>query len=374
MLRILVDASALGDESARRGVGTYVRGLLPALAAVPEVTVRALAPGAATLPAGVEHVVIRRWAPARFAARADDLQLPWEIRRQRRHADVLLCPSVVPPPRSALPHVQVLHDVIPLVHPDPLYDHARALWARMGARYRQADAVVAVSRASADAGIEHLGLDPAKVEAVLSGLVPPRIASTDDGRPIEAPYLLMATAWSPNKGFAEAMAVVGALADAGYPHRLAIAGEQAPFAVEQVEALRAASPHPDRVDVLGWVDDLSAWMRHADAVLVPSHVEGYGYPAAEAMAYGAPLVAFANSSLPEVVGDGGVLVPDRDVAAMAAAVVRIVDDPAEAVRLRSAGPARAAELRWDTAAQRIAAICRRVAGVSRPGSPRASRR
>jgi glycosyltransferase involved in cell wall biosynthesis len=366
VLRILVDASSLGDESARRGVGTYVRGLLPALADQPDVEVRALAPASATLPGGVHHVVIRRRALPRLTTLEDDLRLPMEIRRQRRHADVFLGPSVAPPTRCALPHVQVLYDVIPLVHPDPLFDHARRMWRRIGPRYRRADAVVAISRASAEAGIAHLGLDPGRVEVVLPGLVlpgPPADAGAGAGaRPTPTPYLLVASTWSPNKGFGEAMAVVGALAEAGYPHRLAIAGDQGPFARTQIEVLRAASPHPERVDVLGWVDDLGAWLRHADAVLVPSHVEGFGYPAAEAMAHGAPTVAFANSSLPEAVGDGGVLVPDGDVAAMAAAVRRIVDDPVEAARLRDAGRRRAAELRWDLAAERIVATCRRISG------------
>jgi glycosyltransferase involved in cell wall biosynthesis len=64
------------------------------------------------------------------------------------------------------------------------------------------------------------------------------------------------------------------------------------------------------------------------------------------MACGTPVIAFANSSLPEVVGDAGLLVADGDIEAMARAVRRLVDAPSRRQELAEAGLTRAARFRW----------------------------
>ncbi len=84
----------------------------------------------------------------------------------------------------------------------------------------------------------------------------------------------------------------------------------------QIRAVVAASPRPDRVEVAGYVDDLAATYRRATALVMTSRCEGFGLPTLEAMACGTPVVSFSNSSLREVVGDGGVLVEDGDIAGM----------------------------------------------------------
>jgi glycosyltransferase involved in cell wall biosynthesis len=79
------------------------------------------------------------------------------------------------------------------------------------------------------------------------------------------------------------------------------------------------------------------------------------------MATGTPLVAFANSSLPEVVGDGGVLVGDGDVAAFVDAVASVVTDRRRWSELSAAGLARAAQFTWSRTAAETAAVLRSVA-------------
>jgi glycosyltransferase involved in cell wall biosynthesis len=89
----------------------------------------------------------------------------------------------------------------------------------------------------------------------------------------------------------------------------------------------------------------------------PSLFEGFGFPAAEAMACGLPLVAARGGALPEVVGDAGVLVPVADDAALADAIAALLDDPARREALGRVARQRVRErFRWDAAARDLVAV------------------
>lgn len=101
-------------------------------------------------------------------------------------------------------------------------------------------------------------------------------------------------------------------------------------------------------------EELVALYRGAAAFLDPTRYEGFGYGVLEAMACGAPVVASDVTSLPEVVGDAGLLCKPRDVEAFATALRRVLDEPRLAATLRERGLARATEFSWDVTAERLA--------------------
>ena len=102
--------------------------------------------------------------------------------------------------------------------------------------------------------------------------------------------------------------------------------------------------------------ELAALFASATVAVTPSLYEGFGLPAAEAMACGAPVVVTDGGALPEVVGEAGVVVPAGDTPALAAAVAALLDDPARRARLSAAGLVRAERYDWDALAERYGEV------------------
>jgi glycosyltransferase involved in cell wall biosynthesis len=281
--------------------------------------------------------------------------LPLDLLRVR--ADVFHSPGLDPPWRSPIPWVQTLHDVIPLVYDDPELETERRWWRRHADRYRRAQAIVSVSRYSAQVGTRVLGLDPSRVEVIPHG-VGAQFAPPDDDSARRD--LLLVGEFSRRKGYAEAFGVVGALGELGYPQRLRVAGRIAPWVRPAVDRVIGAAPSPERIDLLGFAEDLVAEYQRAQVLVMSSRYEGFGLPVLEAMACGTPVVAFANSSLPEVMGDAGVLVPDGDVAAMTRAVRELLDDAARWQELSARGLERAKQFSWDESVRAHADVFSRL--------------
>lgn len=119
----------------------------------------------------------------------------------------------------------------------------------------------------------------------------------------------------------------------------------------------------DRVQLLGPVSDAerNALLSGALVQVMPSRFEGFGLAAAEAMAAGVPLVASTAGSLPEVVGDGGELVPPDDPHALARAITRLLDDATLRAERGEAARRWAERFRWDAVAEAHLAFLHRVA-------------
>jgi glycosyltransferase involved in cell wall biosynthesis len=90
----------------------------------------------------------------------------------------------------------------------------------------------------------------------------------------------------------------------------------------------------------------------SDVMVSPSSFEGFGLTFAEAMACGCPVVGVDATSVPEVVGDGGILVERPDPALVARAIAGLLRDPEERARLSARARTRALEFSWERAAER----------------------
>jgi glycosyltransferase involved in cell wall biosynthesis len=154
---------------------------------------------------------------------------------------------------------------------------------------------------------------------------------------------------------------------------LAIAGDASrdpAYAGAVHRAIAAASP-PAHIDVLGVLDDaqLERALAAADALVLPSEMEGYGMVLTEAIHAGVPVIAARAGAIPEVVRHGREALLFEGDAQITTALRTFLADPALRVRMRASAEARAADLpTWDAAAQSIRAaitVARRARGPRR---------
>ena len=243
---------------------------------------------------------------------------------------------------------------------------------------RRVDLVIAISGAVARFVVEVEGADPAKVRTVPYGL----------DSPTAQPGANEGTQWSPGPGhhgkvvgfFGRAVRQKGidVLLDA-FPNVLAAHPTARLVIVGDGQERPELERHARRlgiggaVEFKGWVDRADALMPACDVVVIPSRWEGFGMVALEAMAAARPVVASRVDALEEIVVDGvtGLLVKPDDPASLAAALSRLLADPASATAFGLAGLQR---LRRRYTVSRMvdatAAVYRELVPTASPPEPR----
>jgi glycosyltransferase involved in cell wall biosynthesis len=226
----------------------------------------------------------------------------------------------------------------------------------------QADVVIAASEATRRDILAHLQVPPDRVRVVHGG-VSPTFRPIDDRKSLEqtlAPfglspgsYILHVGTIEPRKNLirlVEAYHQIQGMVPAPAP-KLALTGAKGWRFQEVLERVRALELEAQIV-FLGSVppDALPALYNGARLFVYPSLYEGFGLPPLEAMACGVPVVASNTSSLPEVIGDAGLLVDPIDTQALAAAMASLLDDAEQCTALSERGLARAAQFSWERAA------------------------
>jgi glycosyltransferase involved in cell wall biosynthesis len=293
----------------------------------------------------------------------------------RHRIDVVHDPAGVSPfllPRRVAPfgRVVTIHDVIPFVHPETHATLTNVLFRRYIPRtLRFVDRVVTVSDAS-KMDVEHfLTVDPRQVTRIHCGVAPrfcpqspEKVNEVLERHGITQPYVLTVGALQARKNLGVLFDAFAALKAEGMPHRLVVVGNKAWKSEGVFRHLEGSAVAPS-VTLTGYVPDadLPALYSGAACFVFPSLYEGFGLPPLEAMACGTPVVVSHASSLPEVVGDAGLLVDPHDAQQIAGAVRRIIETPDLARELRALGVARARRFSWEQAAADHAALYREVA-------------
>jgi glycosyltransferase involved in cell wall biosynthesis len=230
---------------------------------------------------------------------------------------------------------------------------------------RRLDRLLTSSRASARQIARDFRVDPARIRMVANGVDTELFAPDPQVRRDSEEILCVARAADPNKGV---KTLIEALPQLPRAVRLTLVDEAHTKNPALVRARQLGCA--DRVRVVGplSVEELVARYRRAALVAVPSHYEGFGLPAAEAMACGTPVVASASGALPEVLkaGGGGVLVPGHAPEALADGIRRLLERPEQRAELGALGrKGVVAAYSWPRIAERTAALYAEVVGARR---------
>jgi alpha-1,3-rhamnosyl/mannosyltransferase len=317
-----------------------------------------------------------RRKPERVAAEAT-----WLAREaSRRNVELLHHAGGVIPPGPGIGRIAsvvTIHDLQPLAMPENFSAVKRRWLASMVPRSaRRARVVLTPSEPASASVVERLGIAPARVLTVPHGIEPAPAPAVEALEEVRARYrlgdrvILYPAITYPHKDHRTLIDAFARLASDRPDLTLVLVGGPGPSEGEVAAAIRASGVGPQvrRTGRVPW-SDLHALYALASVVAVPSRFEGFGAPALEAMAAGAPVVAADATALPWVVDTAGLLVPPGDVEGWRAALAGVVDDGAEADRLRAAGVQRAASFTWNRAATALAAGYRTAWAAGEGGGP-----
>jgi glycosyltransferase involved in cell wall biosynthesis len=265
--------------------------------------------------------------------------------------------------------VVTMHDTLALAHPDWVFPtwQGRIAWrVKEHAAARWADRILTVSEAARRDLVAWFGFPAEKVRVVTEGpdaifrpVAPGPGSDAALARLGIEPgprFLLYVGGLSPHKNLPRLIEAFARAAPAEL--RLVLVGDPGDVFHTHLPELRAAVEHfglGERVVFPGFVpdDELVHAYNRAYALVQPSLLEGFGLPPVEAMACGVPVICSRAGALPEVVGDAGVYFDPTDVASIAEALRRLLDDEPGRDRLARLAARRAARFTWAAAARAI---------------------
>jgi glycosyltransferase involved in cell wall biosynthesis len=299
----------------------------------------------------------------------DQVGLPRRLKADR--ISVFLSPYYKGPIMASCPVVLTIHDLLFINYmgrPRPVYDRVMTGLVRL--HVRRAAAVITDSEHSRRTIIDRLGTAPDRVTAI-------PLSVGEEFRPVPAaedvlrrygirtPYLLAVGNFLPHKNLPRLVQAFASLPDDVRGESVLVLAGDHTVGGDPVRAEIGRLGMSSRVVLTGFVDGahLPALYSGCEVFVMPSLDEGFGLPAVEAMACGAPVIVSDRASLPEVVGEAGLFAnPDR-AAAIAAALTLALSDRGlrEDLKRRSLG--RAESFRGARHAQRVLEILRSVEHV-----------
>ena len=359
MIRVGIDGRELA-AGVRTGIGRY---LIEVLRAASQSEVECIVYGdlntrlPITLPKVTLQTIESRWTQW-----WDQVSLPLRLARDR--TSVLLSPYYKGPLFSPCRVVLTIHDLYFIHYPRKRWQAYGALTTRLARLYAsRAAAIITDSEYSKRSIVERLGVSPGKVTVIPVALGPefkpePFTESVATRYGITSPYILYVGNFRPHKNLSRLILAFANLSKAlRDTHQLVLAGGDREHR-QTLEGLVCDLGITDRVLFPGLIEDthLPAVYSGCTLFVLPSLEEGFGLPALEAMACGAPVVAGNRAAIPEVVAKAAILVDPEDVPAMSEAMAEVLTVSHLRGTLRQSGLARALEFSSDRTSMRVLAL------------------
>lgn len=299
---------------------------------------------------------------------AEQLQLPLRLRRDK--VDVLHSPYYLKPYLQPSKSVVTIHDVISAIYPDYMLSRLSRMVIAITTRLALASAsmIITLSANSKSDLVSRYGVSPEKIAVTYVGadsrFQPRESESLEHVRQrygLPRRFILYVGINKPHKNLVRLIKAFALLPPA-LDIDLVIAGKE-DHRYPQVRGAAKRSPHAKRIRLLGDVaeDDLPFLYNLADLFVFPSLYEGFGLPPLEAMASGVPVVSSNTSSLPEVIGDAGILVDPEDIRQLADAMMQALEDEKLRKKMREKGLQRARAFSWRETARQTLELYEKVA-------------
>ena len=366
-MHIGIDAHAIGAQQG--GNETYIRNLISALAEIDQSNQYTLY--------FCQSQAAEQWRNrfANFAVRLLPAPTPLirvpvalDFELRKRPVDVLHVQFTAPLFCPA-PIVTTIHDLAFEHHPETFTRRGRMqLKLTVRNTTRRAAHILTVSEFSRQDIIKTYGVAPEKITVTHNGcdeIFNPNFASPDEAFTIKnkfgiaREYLLALGSLQPRKNLIRLLRAYTTLRKnhPNFQHQLVIVGRQLWLTNE---IMRQVQHHEFAADIIvtGYAEDkdLPALYRSATALVYPSLFEGFGLPPLEAMACGTPVITSNNSSLPEVVGEAGLLIDALDENSIGQAILQVCSDETLRNKLSNAGIERAKIFSWQAAARKTLAV------------------
>ncbi|MFP3896995.1 MAG: glycosyltransferase family 4 protein [Anaerolineales bacterium] len=301
----------------------------------------------------------RRSVIAPVHHRLEQFLLPFEV--SMAGLDVLHSPDFIPPFRRNCKSVITIHDLVFMLYPHFLTKRAARYYGQIDEAVHRTDAIIAVSEATKRDVVRLLGVPEEKVTVIHEAASPyfrpldkPDLIQCVRGRfGIRGDFILFVSTIEPRKNVPTLLrAFRRFLDDYHLDIQLVLAGERG-WLYDDVFSLTEELNLAKDVIFLGQVstDELLWLYNTAQLLAAPSIYEGFGLTPLEAMACGTPVVVSNVSSLPEVVGDAGLLVDPNKVDEIAVAMWRVLTDDELRECLIHKGLKRARQFSWEKAAR-----------------------
>jgi glycosyltransferase involved in cell wall biosynthesis len=286
--------------------------------------------------------------------------------------DVLHSPDFIPPLRRRCRSIITIHDLAFLLYPQYLTKSSARYYGQIDQAVRHTDHIIAVSESTRGDIVRLLGVPEQMITVIHEAprrffhLLPdvdlkPRLHKRFN---LERDFVLFVGTVEPRKNLPTLLSAFQQVLDHYHPEvDLVLAGAPG-WLTDELYALVGRLKLEGRVHFLGRVSDEElVWLYNAAQVFVfPSFYEGFGLPPLEAMACGTPTIVSNVSSLPEVVGDAGLVIDPTDANDLTVAIWRLLSDQALRDEMIDKGFRRAALFSWERAARETLELYRRVAG------------
>ena len=298
-------------------------------------------------------------------------QFKFPFKSSRAKADILHQPCFSVPIFYRGKKVVTVHDIIPVLFPENLPLVSRLFYSKwMTFTYKYTDMIITDSQCTKNDLVKHLKINPEKIRviylAVSESFKPERsldkLQKTKTKYKTGEKYFIHVGTLEPRKNLLFLVRAYAQAVKRGLKENLIIVGKKGWY-YDDLFSLVKDLKLEKRVIFTGYADDqdIPALYSGATALTFPSVYEGFGFPPLEAMACGTPVITSNTSSLPEVVGEAGILLPPKDEKKWAENMLKLAGNRALSGKLREAGLKQAKNFSWVATAEQTIEVYEKMA-------------